>query len=315
MIINHMSGGGDYVTPHVALVMDTRTVKYQKKIKQLAKVGDIAYWNGSAIKTVPLSNWKDNLGIPVGVVVIGENFLPDGKARIISLNNMVYNGSENIAWDPNSNEHSENNTPLPDYDSVSITDNVGSTSTGSSSIGILPSDRTDTDEWLNGTQSYVDTLTRYNSLALEWNYPMIPSPYLSDGRFNPTYAVELDGGNALSDFNGLSNTQLLLNEGEQYQAAHACWNYKDAANSNLQWYLPAMGELGFLMPRFQLINQSIQVVGGTSVEDDDFWSSSEGYNGVGVFPENYAWRLWTEVGGPYSFNKDYVCKVRGFTCL
>ena len=306
----------DYITPNVSMIFENRNIRYQKKIKQLAKVGDIAYWNGSSVKTTSLLNWNRSLGTPVGVVIIPENFLPDGKARIISLNNMVYNGSEDIMWDPNSSIHSENNTPLPDYYIVPTTDNAGSTSIG---IGMdsncLPSDRTDTDEWISGAQSYVDPLARYHPQTLEWGQSMIPSPYLGD-EFNPVYGAIIKDGNALSDFNGLSNTQLLVNEGPQYEAAHACWNYKDPSNSNLQWYLPAMGELGFLMPRFQLINTSIQAVGGTPVEEDYFLSSSEYYNNVDMnFHENFVWVLQIDFGSPCIGYKDYVSKVRGFTCL
>ena len=134
---------------------------------------------------------------------------------------------------------------------------------------------------------------------------MSPSPYLTNDTFNPVYGAITEGGNALSDFNGLSNTQLLVNEGEQYHAAHACWNYKDPANSNLQWYLPAMGELGFLMPRFQLINQSIQAVGGTPVENNTFWSSSELLRGGFC-----AWYLGTSNGYVYDYAKGVTMCVR-----
>ena len=252
------------------MVRDSNAVKYQQYVKPPVKVGDIAYWDGSSVKTVPLSGWKDNLGTPVGVVMIPNNFLPDTKARIISLNDLG-----RLQWDTSS-DHDTTDSPVPNFTKVPTTDNAGSTSTGSNIGGgtYLPSDRTDSD-WLSTTQSYVDPLAKYHEYATLFN----PSPYLEDAP-NPAYSVVLDGGNALSDFNGLTNTQLLVNEGEQYHAAHACWNYKDAANSNLQWYLPAMGELGFLMPRFELINTSIQAVGGAPVEKNTLWSSSEHFNNV-----------------------------------
>ena len=242
------------------MVRDSNVVKYQQYIAPPAKVGDIAYWDGSGIKTVPLSGWKDSLGTPVGVVLIGENFIPDGKARIISLND-----AGNFAW---VDDDYYNNPIIKSFTSVPITDNAGSTTTGSSEwVGFLPSDNSD---W-NGPQSYVDPLTKYHESADLF----IPSPYLNDGSFNPAYATELDGGNALSDFNGLSNTETLKNISDRiFYAANACWNYKDIANSNLQWYLPAAGELGFLMSRYKLINTSIQAVDGTPFEEGSFWSST-----------------------------------------
>ena len=248
------------------MVRDSNAVKYQEYIAPLPiSVGDIAYWDGNAVKTISLSNWNTGLGTPVGVVMIGEDFLPDGKVRIISLN-----GLGNLQWDTSS-DHDTTDSPVPNFNKVPTTDNAGSTTTGSIIGGgtCLPSDKSD---W-GGTQSYVDILTKYHEYATLFN----PSPYLGEG-FNPAYSVVLDGGNALSDFNGLTNTQLLVNEGTRYEAAHACWNYKGSVNSNLQWYLPAMGELGFLMPRFELINTSIQAIGGTPVEESNFWSSSEHFN-------------------------------------
>ena len=63
--------------------------------------------------------------------------------------------------------------------------------------------------------------------------------------------------------------------GEEYEAANACWNYKDEV-SNLQWYLPAMGELGFMMVRLKEINDTLSMLGGVSASVSYyFWSSSE----------------------------------------
>jgi hypothetical protein len=267
----------------VVLVRDSNAVKYQTYIAPpLAKVGDIAYWNGNSVKTVPLSNWKDSLGTPIGVVMIGENFLPDGKARIISLTSM--NNGNKLQWDTSS-DYRTTDSSAPNFNYISG-------DYPELEQGILPSDRTDTDEWLNGPQSQVDLLVKYYSKYIELGSAMIPSPYLGD-KFNPAYSEVIEGGNALSDFNGLSNTLSLVNEGTRYAAANACWNYKDNSNGvdGLQWYLPAMGELGFLMPRFQLINQSIQAVGGTPVENNLFLSSSE-YYGTG----SHIWGVLTTNG-------------------
>ena len=162
--------------------------------------------------------------------------------------------------------------PAPNFNYVITTDNTNSTTYGADVNSNLPSDETG---W-NGIQSFSDPQTYYKYTAYDYDdlgEGLSPSPYLNDVP-NPAYYQEIEGGNALSDFNGLSNTRALVNAGERYNAAHACWNYRDAANSNLQWYLPAMGELGYLMPRFKLINESIQAVGGIPVEVDWLWSSS-----------------------------------------
>ena len=277
------------------MVRDSNVVKYQEYVKPPVKVGDIAYWDGNSVKTVPLSNWNTGLGTPVGVVMIGENFLPDSKVRIISLTSM--NDGELLQW--NEPGESVNNSSVLKFKKVPTTDNASSANTDNSDYGgYLPSDI------FTWKQSYVDPLTKYFVLT-----PMIPSPYLGD-KFNPTYATELSDGNALSDFNGLTNTQLLVNEGEQYHAAHACWNYKDSASSNLQWYLPTIGELGLLMVRFQLINTSIQTVGGTPIGMEDIlWSST-------MYSKEQAYYLHIETGNVWGeVYTEGKFPVRSCSCL
>ena len=223
----------------------------------------MAYWDGSYVKTTPLSNYNTSLGTAVGVVVVPERFAPDGKARIVSLYGADSNGNRvssdvGMIWGPN-----DTNTSLINYTKIPTTDNNGSTSTGSHINGYLSSDN------FTGATSYVDSKAKYYGKT-----PYIPSPYLGDEP-NPEYYKTIDGNNALSDFNGLSNTQTLVGLGTDYVAANAAWEYKDGSN-NLQWYLPAMGELGYIMPRFNEINSVINSLGGFAVASvDTFWSSSE----------------------------------------
>ena len=262
------------------------------------KAGDIAYWDGSAVKTVSLSNWSSSLGTPVGVVVIPEGFAPDGKIRLIGLKPVDKNGNQSdshvyMTWGVYGTD-----TSLINYTKVPTTDNAGSTSTGSNDFGYLPSDS------FTEIQSYVDPEAKYQA-AITFN--LIPSPYLGDTP-NPEYYKEIDGGNALSDFNGFSNTQTLVGLGSDYEAANACWKYKDGS-SNLQWYLPAMGELGYLMPRFNLINASLTAVGGVAVDDNyNFWSSSEN-SSYGVY------YLFMGSGDVYRNDKDYWYYVRPFATI
>lgn len=154
------------------------------------------------------------------------------------------------------------------------TDNAGSTSNGSSNYGYLPSDM------FTGATSYVDSGTKYagNSITT-----MIPSPYLTvDGKNepNPAYYQEISGyNNALSDFSGLQNTQTLVGLGTDYTAANACWNYKDSANSGVQWYLPACGELGYIMPRFNEIQNGLTKLNAVQLGSSyNYWSSSERFS-------------------------------------
>ena len=242
---NDFKNSDEYVTPNVVRINSTKSFKFNplfsSPVVTAAAVGDVAYWDGSSVKTTPLNWWSTSLGTPVGVVVVPEGFAPDGKTRIISLMGVDENGNQssshvNMVWGP------VTDTSLTNYKKIPTTDNAGSTSTGSDERGYLPSDK------FTGTVSYVDSKVKY----YYDNYgSSIPSPYLGEAP-NPEYYKTISGNNALSDFNGLSNTQTLVGLGADYIAANAAYKYKDGA-SNLQWYLPAMGELGYVMPRLMLL--------------------------------------------------------------
>lgn len=254
----------DFITPNVSLITDTHTPMYNEYVKPPISVCEIVYWDGSSIQTTTLNKWLDSFGTPIGVVVIPEGFLPDGKARMISLKYADESGNASsikvkMIWG-----HSQIDTLLTNFDRVPTTDNSGSTTTGSFWRGHLPSDT------LTGTQSFVDAQAKYSQTS-----NLIPSPYLNDTTMNPAYSEVISGyNNALSDFNGLSNTQTLVGLGHVI-AANAAWNYSDGA-STTQWYLPGMGELGFLAPRFNAINAAITAIGGDAIgAHDSFWSSTE----------------------------------------
>lgn len=296
--INKGGGGNPNTSIHYIIDSDLGILKdYNGHGKQ--KAGDVAYWNGSCVKTMDFNKYTSAFGPAVGVVVIPEGFAPDGKARIASLYGVDENGNQsssniNMVWD----QSMDVDTSLVNYTRVPITDNAGSTSTGSNSIGYLPSDK------FTGTQSFVD----YEVYYFIDNYtPFIPSPYLGD-RPNPEYYKILEGGNALSDFNGLSNTETLVGLSLDYVAANAAWKYKDGA-SNLQWYLPAMGELGYLMVRFNEINNTITTLGGLALHrGHDFWSSSECI-------DNKIYTMFTASGDIYPYGKTNNSYMRPFAII
>ena len=306
----------DYIEPHVVMIQagSEEPILYFKSLAEPGlpdqpttpegpiSLGDIAYWDGSTVKTISSDKWTTSLGTPVGVVVIPEGMLPDGKARIISLKYVNADGTpsdsvQTLKWGVNGTD-----TSLTNYNRVPTTDNAGSTSTGSNSYGYLPSDN------FTGATSFVDSAAKYRGTS---STSRIPSPYLGDNStFNTEYSKAISGyNNLLSDFNGLTNTQTLVGLGSGYEAANACWNYTGGVNgTGLQWYLPAMGELGFLMIRFKAINNAITTAGGVAVDTYYFWSSSE-------YLSKYAYCLYTSDGYVDITGKDYNIYVRPFAAL
>ena len=282
----------DYVLPNISVFRDSGSMKVKPYIP--ISLGDVAYWDGGKVKTIPFDKWNVSLGTPVGVVVIPNGMLPDGKPRIISLKYADKSGNTSTSYVNMPWASTNVDTSLTNFNRVPTTDNAGSTSNGSNSNGYLPSDN------FTGAASYVDSKAKYNGST-----PMIPSPYLGDDKtLNPEYCKAISGyNNALSDFNGLSNTETLVGLGSDYTAANAAYKYNDGV-SNLQWYLPAMGELGFLISRLKEINNTITALGGVAVASSHFWSSSE-------YSRNSAYYLYTSNGLVDNFgsksNLNYVC--------
>ena len=257
--------------------------------------GDIVYWNGKA-NTISSDKWSLSLGTPIGVVVIPKGMLPDGMARMIALKLIDANGNPSTShvymnWGPTGDTSLTNHTKVP-----ITTNNISVDS--SQNYGYMPSDK------FSALASYSDPKAFYY-----WDdYDRyIPSPYAGNG-FNIGYNKVISGNNALSDFNGLSNTRVLLSLGSSYTAANAAYSYKDGT-SNMQYYLPAMGELGFIMSRFNEINAAISKVGGVVVDGSHyFWSSTE-------YSSSNAYSLYTYNGLVSNYSKYSRSYVRPFSLL
>lgn len=285
----------EYVEPHVDLVEDTGVVTYNiPKLK--INLGDYYYSDGTC------SSELDTSKTPIGICVIPSNFVPDGLARVMSLKNMSVStpeqgttNDENIVWG-----QSGVDTKLPNLDQVAhggTGTTALSTVVGLKNNAFLPSDR---DDWKSKLSYSGDTSTHY--LYSDDDGHAI-NPYLTTGgtlEFNTEY-IKTDSpsssANCLSDLNGVSNTDILCslhtaqanwetasaitnNSSQGYSpAAVCCRRYAPSESTKGKWYLPAMGELGFIMPRFKLINEKLSKL-GTSVAVQlssyyIYWSSSE----------------------------------------
>ena len=166
----------------------------------------------------------------------------------------------------------------------------------------------------------------------------LPSPFDSQYGHNPLYGFDSKDHQKsfLSDLDGYANTQVLLNR-EAYQpdwetdseivnigngdfrehhpAALCCARYHVGSTEAGDWYLPAIGELGCVMPRFSLIQAALQAVANVDAslavpldESHFYWSSSE-------FRQDYAYLLYTYFGYVNYNNKYSYGLVRAFCRL
>ena len=269
-------------------------------------------WN---ISTYPSSRY-----VPIGVVVVpgSHNVYGDGSCGVMSLKLMNYDSPDSgstsyqlMYW----GGYGTNISGLPDLDKVPIGNTSNGIPTGQTSYASLPSDK------FSGTQCAHDTDAYYNSSSY------IPSPYLTDGIRNPGYyqtTSPSSSNNALADFDGIGNSQVLWdlatsqsgwktassitnNSGQgYYPAACCCWRYHTEGTSQGDWYLPACGELGYIMPRLNKIQEAIdkmRTAYGSSVgvelgNNENYWSSTE-------YRINDACVVVTGNGYVGSYNKGY----------
>lgn len=274
-------------------------------------VGTYLYNNGTTGTTA-----NSNV---VGVCVIPDGLLPDRKARFMSVKAITTastagSTSENgIIW---SNDDSR--TVLPkqytQVPCVGLNENKG---TGvitnqvehSNDYGYMPSD-SENGKFTALTNPY-DSVTMF---AYDDSYHHIPSPFMNNGAFNENYSTLFTTGgtainNALSDFDGFRNTQILIKDADVVAAKH-CAIFNPGYGEG-EWYLPAVGELGFIMPRFKVINSKLSALGSSGVQlydDGLYWSSTE-------YDEFNAWIVATDYGYVGTFPKNRNRSVRAFLAL
>ena len=323
-----------FLKPNVSHCVNENHVHYNPIPSPKDIVGSIAYYDGSTVKFALKDDYTSTMGTPIGVVVIPQSHMEDGKCRVMSLANMSYKTPEtgtlvgtsnadantagaNLMWGVYNNDIAE----LTNYDKVVTVDGATTADHGylpsdwwvGKSEVVIPDDKTYT---ANPVSNNVDVETAWHGID-DWDTltdsNMCPSPYLSDGSKNPLYFT---AGQALCDMDGKSNTNILVNlsaiktqargpfENVQanYPAAMACHMYHTQGTNQGDWYLPAMGELGYLYARAKKINETLTSLG----------SSAVGYGVPTDWNKLGSW-LWSssEYSGNYSRRLYYVGYVRG----
>lgn len=246
------------------------------------------------------STYPSSRYVPIGVVVVPgtHNVYGDGSCGVMSLKAMNCNtpstggtSEQSIYW----GKYGTDISSLTNYNVVCHIGNNGnpqSTIQGTINNANLPSDKFDTIQCPHDT----DTYYYYN----DGGY-YIPSPYLTNGERNPLYyqtTSPSSSSNAMSDFDGIGNTEKIITQRgtkdynswipdytteADYPAASCCDMFHTEGTSQGDWYLPACGELGYIIPPFNKINKAISnicqaygsSVGANLDFGDYYWSSTE----------------------------------------
>ena len=244
-----------------------------------ATYADLVLWDGTKKIVVSGDDYSadafpTSAYTPIGVVVIpaSHNVHGDGIPTMMSLVNMNCNTPESGATSNTDMYWGVNGTDISSLPNLSQVPYVGSNgSVGDSILGTsgntyLPSDTFDTvsNPYDEGTGYYYNDSDKY-----------APSPYVTGGGRNPLYyqtTSPSSTANCLADFDGRGNTdKILVQRGNKdysswkpgastqadYPAASCCDMFHTVGTNQGDWYLPSMGELGYVMARFNAINNSI----------------------------------------------------------
>ena len=294
-----------------------------------AEIGDIVVYKDNKFYFIK-SDELTNTGTPIGIVVIpsSHNVYGDDSCGIMSLTYMNCStptlggtSEQRMYWGNTVDiESLVNNSVCCYIGNQVLYDEVKGTTPG----GVfLPSDKFDILQCPHDEDAY------YSISPTSSTY-YAPSPYLTNNQRNTMYyqiTPPSSSNNALADFNGKDNTNKIItkrgtkdytswkptyNNGADYPAASCCNMFYTEGTQQGDWYLPSLGELCYILPTFNKINETItntiNVYGGSiSVmsDTDGYWSSSEAsHNGTNCLSVN--------TGQAFSKVKAFSSQVRAF---
>ena len=288
--------------PNVSLVKTPKNLSYNEApfIPPILSIGTVCYYNTAAshLKFCSVSDYNPANGPAVGVVAVPNNCTPDGSVRILALSGVTSGGtpasSENkMTWGKYGTD-----TGLPNLTSVPTWTNSSGSTSGFNSYAYAPSDKFSGQTACYGN----DSVWYYNGINL-----YVPPILTTADTPNPDCLVEngSPNTNCLLDFDGAGNTAVLVGLGSAYTAANACANYS-VDGMETGWYLPACGELVYILPKFNVLQSALSGLSGVSlIANYDYWSSSE-YSADG------ARNVTTYTGNVNRSEKDTALYVRPF---
>lgn len=323
--------GSTFDLPNVIYIEDDETVKYFQELKD--KAGDICVSKDGKFYYVTQEYFNSHKSAIEstyeieGVIVVPSAHADNGRARIISLKNMDTSNPENGGDNTKKVVWGYNDFVIPDLDLYTdiviceYDDNPRKLTFKNESLvnneidfgekmPALPIKNTEESYGLDHFENPFDNGTIYTENGGEKYF--VPSPYLPNSGKNPAYRTEQ---NALCDFDGYKNTLsiLLYATGQTdwktdstvtnsynvgfYPAACCCYRYGTNALPSGKWYLPAIGELGYLNARFDDVQSGITsctngislndfYISSTQVSSQNVWSAANSSGEIGDYSKN-----------------------------
>ena len=310
------------------LIVDIPTGKFQYSGKMITPM-EVAFANaaGNKIITNDLSTVPEDYE-PIGIVVIpaSHDVYGTGECGVMSLYYMDPDNPDNGSnWGPFVYWGIASNTAIKDHRYVPIVGKDGEVFDNYSGFERYPYFPREYDHVDPNNSDYIKSLDG-KSWHAKWESPYAPSPYNEDGSRNPLYYFSGPGINPLSDFDGKGNTEILIKSISDlswktsetiinssyefdYPAAACCWRYRTIGTKQGDWYLPGMGELGYIPVRQNSIISTLKVI--SEYFNNDYIYSIYGSLSSTEESSSYILRL---VGNRCDDNyKTYADEVLAFT--
>ena len=230
-----------------------------------------------------IENYAESRYTPIGIVVIPASHTENQRPRLMSLVVMDYNSPDSgsiYKQDINFDSSSFNATPvdgLPLKGSMpilgstpsEITSNKANLSSADSHV-YFPSDANGENGLNNCT--FTNPSNSNEHFLTNNNASYMCSPYKQNGGKDTRYF-----NNALSDFDGQNSTNIIIEldnsndiswqtantisnssfSTNSHPAAQCCWRFHTIGTEQGNWYMPAIGELGYVLVRQQSIQNSL----------------------------------------------------------
>lgn len=265
---------GVFPLPNVSYTIDTQKI-YYNPFTEIADAGDVAVYDSKLQTTYVIKSQRyfdeyedDDTITPIGVVVVPADHTDDGKCRVIALKwcsaTDPENGSTsptNIYWGCDTNI--DGLEVFPSYYDM-----------------YLPNEK--------GEYAIVDTTKQ------------APSPYNEDGSKNTEYPF--------TDFDGAYNTDKIIakqtvdwsgatitnnvNEGN-YPLACCSRRYHTVGTNAGDYYIPSVGEIGYISPKYTTINTTFKKLTGKNIGNMSTSTLYDNYGGAlgGIVNFDGGWGL------------------------
>ncbi len=322
--------------PSSSFILETGKVFIQKADGRTYNVGDVVLYDREEDEQIIVyytqynaTDYPTSRYVPQGIVVIPQGFASE-QARMMSLVNMSKETPESgttqyeyIIW----GKYNEVVAGLTDFGVSNryqkLVDPSGSFTNSNNSWGYLPSDK------FRSPRNAADVITAW----INQQSNLLPSPYTSVWERNIQYGQGAQDASMLSDVDGKSNSGVLLaaetyqpnwamdatidgsQQAKHYPAALCCARYFAEGTNAGDWYLPAIGELGYVMVRWKIIRAALRAVQAVDAslavplhESHFYWSSTE-------FSQYLAYCLDTSGGYVGDYDRHNYFLVRAFCRL